>query len=399
VARQVQRHTGDAGLKSLLDLLDAQQAELKAKNEIAEKTKSDTEAIARLEGQVAATQAQIVEATVKLAEGTDGLVPPDLVTTSGGGLDPHISPESAHYQAGRVASARKLTVGQVRDLIERHTERSGAIIGAPPRVNVLKLNRALDEEKPAPEPTAAVEKATPAAPVGSDEPAPSPKSEVAKPDLSEDIAALRTQITGFADQIDRLGKQVDSSRDDKTAAALKDLDARVTALAESTARASALTEQVGRIEERVTGAGETFKQIRSELDEARTAFKAAQEQAASRPTTVAADRGEATPDSGVDLGPALTAFRRGRYAEAADAFRALTRDHPDDARAWYYAALANGLATGQWTGQTEELVKKGVERERAGTPKAAEVEDALSGLTQGNGRDWLAHFRRLAAQR
>ena len=81
--------------------------------------------------------------------------PTDLVTASGGGLDPHISPEAARYQAVRVATARRLPVEGVRLLIERHIERAGAIIGAPPRVNVLKLNRAMDEEKPAPESTAA----------------------------------------------------------------------------------------------------------------------------------------------------------------------------------------------------------------------------------------------------
>jgi K+-transporting ATPase ATPase C chain len=70
--------------------------------------------------------------------------PVDLVMASGGGLDPHISPEAAQYQAARVAAARKLPLAEVRELIGRHTEQSGALIGAPPRVNVLSLNLALD---------------------------------------------------------------------------------------------------------------------------------------------------------------------------------------------------------------------------------------------------------------
>ena len=57
---------------------------------------------------------------------------------SGSGLDPHISPEAAEYQLRRVAAARGLTEDRVRALIEAHTERSGAIVGAPPRVNVLR---------------------------------------------------------------------------------------------------------------------------------------------------------------------------------------------------------------------------------------------------------------------
>ncbi len=68
---------------------------------------------------------------------------------SGGGLDPHISPEAAAFQAPRVAEARRLPIAEVRALIEANTERDGALIGAPPRVNVLKLNLVLDEHGPA----------------------------------------------------------------------------------------------------------------------------------------------------------------------------------------------------------------------------------------------------------
>ena len=73
--------------------------------------------------------------------------PLDLVTASGSGLDPDISTEAAIYQAARVAEARGLTLEKVHSLIERLTNRSGAIIGAPPRVNVLLLNMALDEKE------------------------------------------------------------------------------------------------------------------------------------------------------------------------------------------------------------------------------------------------------------
>jgi K+-transporting ATPase ATPase C chain len=75
-------------------------------------------------------------------------VPVDLVTASGSGLDPDISPEAAYFQAPRVAEARKRPAEQVRRLIAGSIDDSGAIIGAPPRVNVLKLNLALDEVDP-----------------------------------------------------------------------------------------------------------------------------------------------------------------------------------------------------------------------------------------------------------
>jgi potassium-transporting ATPase KdpC subunit len=74
----------------------------------------------------------------------DRPAPIDLVTASGSGLDPDISPEAALFQAPRIAAARGLPIEKVRALIEGETNRSGLILGAPPRVNVLLLNRVLD---------------------------------------------------------------------------------------------------------------------------------------------------------------------------------------------------------------------------------------------------------------
>jgi K+-transporting ATPase ATPase C chain len=77
-----------------------------------------------------------------------GRIPTDMATASGSGLDPHISPTNAELQVARVARARGMDPGQVRELLSRHTEgRQFGILGDP-RVNVLLLNIALDSVAP-----------------------------------------------------------------------------------------------------------------------------------------------------------------------------------------------------------------------------------------------------------
>ena len=94
--------------------------------------------IDRLKGDVASAQ----------TENPGTPVPIDLVTGSGSGLDPHITPAAAEFQVPRVAKERRLSIDQLRALVAKHMEgRQWGFLGEP-RVNVLELNLDLDQQFP-----------------------------------------------------------------------------------------------------------------------------------------------------------------------------------------------------------------------------------------------------------
>jgi len=122
--------------------------------------------------------------------------------------------------------------------------------------------------------------------------------------------------------------------------------------------------------------------------------------AGARPKSAAATP---TPASGKPedrtIEQAVSLFKEAKYAEAEAAFARLQATSADDARVWYFSALARGLATRQWSGETERLVLAGLEREKAGSPPTAQVDTAFNGLTAATGKDWLAAYRKRIAAR
>jgi K+-transporting ATPase ATPase C chain len=91
-----------------------------------------------------------VDAVTKQEAVTADRVPSEMVTASGGGMDPHIPPNAAELQAARVAASRTLDVGRVRELVAAHTDAPTLGFLGRARVNVLELNLALDETFGAP---------------------------------------------------------------------------------------------------------------------------------------------------------------------------------------------------------------------------------------------------------
>ncbi len=247
VARYLAARTGDTALKAKLEALDKVQADLAATKAIAEPTPADTEAIPALEAQATEALEQVDAAAKLVGKDAGAEIPPDLVTASGSGLDPDVSPEGAHYQEAMVAAARNLPVEKVRALIGRHVERSGAIVGAPPRVNVLKLNLALDEELPAVD----------SAPAPAESPKPSAASRTPVP---------AAEVRALADRLDTLQEQI---RRAPAPADREALAAKVAEIAGAFQSVQQLNDRIAEIDGRVRNSEEGLAAIRKEVAQAR----------------------------------------------------------------------------------------------------------------------------------
>jgi TolA-binding protein len=97
-----------------------------------------------------------------------------------------------------------------------------------------------------------------------------------------------------------------------------------------------------------------------------------------------------------DLGAAL--FREGKYPAAREVFLTLVQNYPNDARLWYFAALANGQTSGDWTGESEGMVRRGLACEQRGRPKRSDIDAQFSNLTKEQGKDWLEEWRKRASR-
>jgi hypothetical protein len=101
-------------------------------------------------------------------------------------------------------------------------------------------------------------------------------------------------------------------------------------------------------------------------------------------------------DFGRDLGAAL--FLAGKYPAAREVFLTVVQAYPDDARLWYFAALTNGLTSGDWTGESVGLVRRGLACEQRGSPKRSDIDAQFAKLTKEQGKDWLGEWRKGASQ-
>jgi hypothetical protein len=205
---------------------------------------------------------------------------------------------------------------------------------------------------------------------------------------SEKFKSLESTLEGVSAQVKELAAKLHALPKPDTATDLKPIEGKIEELSKSLATVTPLTEKVEKLYERLSTIDSGLKTLKEDLgtlkDEVRKTAEATVVTA--RP---AADEGAAAYSQGTDL------FKVGKYKDANEAFKKLEASPPRDARYYYFAALARGLGTGVWTGETEELVKKGVDLEKAGTPPASEIDAAFANVP-AIVKPWLTGHRAYA---
>lgn len=231
--------------------------------------------------------------------------------------------------------------------------------------------------------------------------------------LRAEVATLTRRLAQFQGRVDA---QPEPGPD------LGPLQARVDELVKASGRLSSTPDELRALEERVAGIGRRMGALDERvasldgrvasldgrivtLDEGLGSLRmevASKDERSKKADTTTGASDAAGPASG-DTEAAMQAmargaslFEEGRYAEARDVFVEQIKSTPDDARLWYYAALSNGSATRDWKGETERLVKRGMERERAGTPGRAEIDALLDEIPSPPAVQWLRAWRQRA---
>ncbi len=217
--------------------------------------------------------------------------------------------------------------------------------------------------------------------------------------LAGDLKELKSQYDDLTKRTDGLKDRLDSLPNSDDSPHLTSLQIKVADLSKSAAEVAPLPGKVERLDLRLERLNETVESLRDEVGTAQPgAARAAPAIRGAAPERERRDVGKPVISDAVDanrraLIKGAELFMQGKYQESFDFFSQLELSDPDDARVWYYAALSRGLATSKWGNGTEQLVERGIERERAGTPTSSDIDIAFRGLTSATGKDWLDFYR------
>ncbi len=199
------------------------------------------------------------------------------------------------------------------------------------------------------------------------------KSQVAKiSELSSQFEELSDKVDSLPSTVNRQGEQIVALQNQLTKLRNQIAGTDETAPAEDTGGSVAVAEEPATATDVETGSiGDLVDQV--------------QRREAAKPVPETTD---ATLEKGARL------FREGDYKQAREVFERLMDTQPTDPRVWYYAALANGFATNNWRGETERLVKLGVEHEKQSDISHQTINETFDYLPPNGGKNWLEAYRK-----
>ena len=213
------------------------------------------------------------------------------------------------------------------------------------------------------------------------------------------VKELQEQFEGMGKQLKDLQAKVEGMPKSESAPDLKPIEMKIDGLTKNVEGLAALPEKLGKLDERFGGIDEALKAVRGDVSGLKEEVKkvgdgvAKAESPKPAPAVAAVETRPAATgpiDAAVSRGAEF--FKAGKYQEAAAAFKKIEASNPKDARVYYFAALSTGLTTNVWNGETEKLVLKGVELEKAGTPAAIAIDTALTGVPPQL-KTWLDAYR------
>lgn len=234
------------------------------------------------------------------------------------------------------------------------------------------------------------------------------KQSLAEPGTTEETA-IQSKVDDLAAQVEKLQSRMDRRPSPVTSREIEPLKEQLASLQplpqklnDLDTRLSPLPAQVDEHGKKLTAIVGDIGNVRKQVESLKTEVQASAKTEAGKKNdesliqTSNETPGESEPSHSMALEPGMDLFQKKHYDRASEYFQSMTKGMPNDARVWYLAAISRGLATNNWKGETEKLVKEGIEREKAGKPGKEKIDSTFDKLTKETGKDWLEFFRRQA---
>lgn len=217
--------------------------------------------------------------------------------------------------------------------------------------------------------------------------------------LAGDVKKMESEVASLVTQLKDLQVKVAAIPKPEPAPDLKPIETKLEEFGKTLAGVSGLPEKLAKVDARMGGLDGALKSVSDKVAGLSDAVKKISTDAAVTPRPATSTPTPAEPRPTADPATAALAtgtdlFKAGNYPQATEVFRKAIDAGTKDARVYYYAALSRGLTTNDWQGETITLATRGSELEKAGTPKAADIDAAFAALP-AKVKEWLDFYRHL----